>query len=179
MAHQFRAGYLEMGSCPLNSTELWSGCCNHWSTARNPDCSSGCRAADLLSEQAPAPRRAPFPHPAGYTQKGDSLHAGLVSLHQLLAILSPKQSLSPSQPKRTVPNPSLGLKNRHLFGCHCPTNANSPRAHSFTSTQLQLTASPHTSPTCWIRMCQDKACQQSMGRSWHSHFLCTRKHIQN
>lgn len=142
MAHEFRAGYLEMGSCPLNSTELWSGCCNHWSTAGNPDCSSGCRAAGLLSERVPAPRRAPFPHPAGCTQKGDSLHTGLVSLHQFLGVLSPKQSLSPSQSKRTVSNPSLGLKNRHLFGCHCPANANSPTAYSFTSTQLPLPASP-------------------------------------
>lgn len=84
-------GYLEMGSCPLNSTELLSGCCSHWSTAKNPDCSSGCPTAALSSERAPAPRRPPSPHPAGYAQKGDLLCLeALISLCRLLAISPPK-----------------------------------------------------------------------------------------
>lgn len=148
--------YLEMGLCLLNSMELLSGCCSRWSTARNPDCSSECPAAALLPEQVSAPRRLPSPLPAGYTQDRDSLcQEGLVSLHQLLAVSSPKQSLLPSQPNRTVPSHLPGLKTRCFFGCHCSTGANTQwhilsHPHGFPWTHQQ-----HTSATC--QTCQHKA----------------------
>lgn len=160
-------GYLEMGSCPLNSMELLSGCCSRWSTARNPDCSSGCPAAALSSERAPAPRRPPSPHPAGYTQKGDSLRLeGLIDLHRLLAFSPPKQSLSPLQPNRIVSTHLLGLqRNRRFFGCRCSTNANTQCHILSCSCCFHWPPHHHTTPACRINMCQHEAWQKSIGRS--------------
>lgn len=148
-----------MGSCPLNSTELLSGCCSRWSTARNPDCSSGCPAAALLSERAPAPRRPPSPHPAGYTQERDSVCLkGLVSLHWLLAASPPKQSQSsPSQPNRIVSIHLLGLRSRHFFGCCCSTDANT-QWHSLSCPHDFHWPYPHHTSTAYqINTCQHKA----------------------
>ena len=155
-------GYLEMGLCPLNSTELLSGCCSRWSTAKNPDCSSGCPAAALLSERAPAPRRPPSPHPAGYTQERDSVPCldGLANLHRLLAVSPPKQSLSPSQPNRTVANHLLELRNRSFFGCHCSTNANTQGHILSCPRDFHWPHQHHTSTACRINTCQHKAHQK-------------------
>lgn len=102
--------YLEMELCPLNSMELLSGCCSHWSTARNPDCSSGCPTAALGTERAPAPRRPPFPHPAVYTQERDSLclQESVTFTHFQLSLL-PSRACHHHNPTGLGPAIYLGL----------------------------------------------------------------------
>lgn len=99
-----------MGSCPLNSTELLSGCCSHWSTARNPDCSSVCPTAALWTERVPAPHRPPSPHPAACTQERDSLHLqGSVTFTHFQLPLLPIRTCHYHNPTGLCPAICLGL----------------------------------------------------------------------